>query len=77
MSWEELKKKYANNKLIKSCWCLNNSGICVVKKQKINEWNKRLEILKQTIEYWLNNKYHHNLIIKDIARYKLNFKIIY
>ena len=48
--------KGKNNKLIKSCWCSNNSGICVVKKQKINEWNERLEILKQTIEYWLNNK---------------------
>jgi Holliday junction resolvase len=48
--------KDKNNKLIKSCWCLNKSGICVVKKQKINEWNKRLEILKETIEYWLNNK---------------------
>ena len=48
--------KDKNNKLIKSCWCLNKSGICVVKKQKINEWNKRLENLKETIKYWLNNK---------------------
>ena len=48
--------KDKNNKLIKSCWSFNKSGICVVKKQKINEWNERLEILKQTIDYWLNNK---------------------
>ena len=45
-----------NNNKITSCWGLNKNGICVVKKQKINEWNERLNNLKSQIEYWLNNK---------------------
>ena len=45
-----------NNNKITSCWGLNKNGICVVKKQKINEWNERLNNLKSQIEYWLNNR---------------------
>ena len=33
-----------------SCWGINGNGICVVKKKK--EWEERLEILKEEIEYW-------------------------
>ena len=38
---------------IKSCWSINKLGICVVRRQKENEWNERLQTLKQQIEYWM------------------------
>lgn len=41
---------------ITSCWGLNQSGICVVKKSKKNEWLQRLNILEEQINYWINNK---------------------
>jgi hypothetical protein len=43
-----------NNK-ITSCWSINNKGICIVKKTKLKEWDTRLNILKDSIDYWCNN----------------------
>lgn len=40
---------------IKSCWGFDNRGINKVKKSKEKEWNERLNILSQTIDYWLEN----------------------
>ena len=37
---------------ITSCWGCNKKGICVVKKTKTEEWDNRLNSLKQQIEYW-------------------------
>ena len=34
-----------NNENIKSCWKLNNKGIIQIQKNKLEEWNNRLEIL--------------------------------
>jgi hypothetical protein len=39
---------------IQSCWNINNSGICCVKRSKRKEWDTRLECLKNNIEYWLH-----------------------
>jgi hypothetical protein len=39
-----------------SCWTLNKNGICIIKKNKLKEWNNRLELLKQTINYWIANR---------------------
>jgi len=45
-----------NNKIVKSCWCINNkTGILYVNKNKQYEWSRRLESLKIQINYWLNN----------------------
>jgi hypothetical protein len=41
---------------VTSCWGLNGSGICSVKKSKQNEWAERLQKLKATVDYWLVNK---------------------
>lgn len=46
---------FENNVLIKSCWKLNKHGILVVPKSKQQEWNGRIDILKQTIQYWIEN----------------------
>jgi len=45
-----------NLKNITSCWGLNKKGICTIKKCKQEEWNERLIILKEQINYWLINK---------------------
>jgi hypothetical protein len=41
---------------VTSCWGTNKKSLCVVKKNKKNEWNSRLEELSRNIEYWINNK---------------------
>jgi len=47
--------EYTKNGLsITSCWGLNKSGICTIKKSKQVEWNQRLNTLTNQINYWLN-----------------------
>jgi hypothetical protein len=50
---------YINNKTkIRSCWCIDGRGICVVNKSKQAEWTLRLKSLSDQVEYWTdtNNK---------------------
>jgi hypothetical protein len=42
-----------NGKIIKSCWKLNKKGFSVISDKKHAEWNERLNILKEQIEYWI------------------------
>jgi hypothetical protein len=39
-----------NDGKILSCWEYNKCGLCVIKKKE--EWDERLEILREQIEYW-------------------------
>lgn len=41
---------------IQSCWNINNKGLCTVKKTYQKEWQERLNILKEKINFWLNPK---------------------
>jgi hypothetical protein len=41
-----------DNNSIKSCWHINKTGFCQINKTKIDEWEFRLDILKQQIDYW-------------------------
>jgi hypothetical protein len=41
---------------ITSCWSIDKRGICCIKKSKLKEWNIRLNILKEHINYWIDNK---------------------
>jgi len=41
---------------VTSCWGTNKNSLCVVKKNKKNEWNNRLEKLSRTIDHWNHNK---------------------
>ena len=43
-----------NKTTITSCWGQNKKGICVVKKSKKDEWNDRLNALKDQIKYWIH-----------------------
>jgi hypothetical protein len=40
---------------IKSCWRLNKHGIMTIAKTKEEEWKKRVDSLKNTIHYWVDN----------------------
>ncbi len=45
-----------NKKKINSCWDYNSRGrIFICDNMKI-EWNSRLQILKDTVQYWLDNR---------------------
>ena len=45
--------KNENGILIKSCWKLNKLGVMTISKKE--EWNYRIECLKEQINYWINN----------------------
>lgn len=40
---------------ITSCWALDKTGICKVKKSKEKEWSERLLVLEQTIQCWIDS----------------------
>jgi hypothetical protein len=50
--------KYTNqdNILIKSCFHKDAFGLMLLNNSMEKEWNHRLEILKQQVEYWTNNQ---------------------
>ncbi len=44
-----------DGKLVKSCWKLNKLGVMQILKTKKKEWNQRIDVLKQQIQYWIDN----------------------
>jgi hypothetical protein len=58
-----------DGKNITSCWGQDKKGICVVKKSKKTEWNERLTVLKQTINYWINPANTTSKTIETIQLY--------
>ena len=55
-----------DGKNISSCWEKDKKGICVLKKTKKNEWSERLDVLKNTINYWINPENKTNKTIETI-----------
>lgn len=50
-------------------WKGNNKlGICVIKKSKQNEWKESLNMLENTIKYWINPE---NTIDKTVETIQL------
>ena len=41
---------------ISSCWRTNNLGVVQIMKTKMSEWEERINILNQQIQYWIDNK---------------------
>jgi hypothetical protein len=50
--------EYINEKgiKIKSCWKLNKLGVISIVKTKKIEWDERIKILKELIQYWIDNQ---------------------
>ena len=40
---------------VKSCWRMNKNGVLTIAKTKQEEWKKRIDVLKDTIQYWTDN----------------------
>jgi hypothetical protein len=59
---------YYNKKgeLIKSCWSLSKERIAIINRTKKDEWNNRLNTLKDYINYYINNKPEKELEIKNL-----------
>jgi hypothetical protein len=55
-----------DGQIIKSCWKVNNNGIIQVQQNKLKEWNERLEVLKNQIEYWCNEDNNTEKTIETI-----------
>lgn len=55
-----------NDKNITSCWGINKNGICSIKKTKQKEWDERLNVLEDNINYWLNPENKTNKTIEII-----------
>jgi hypothetical protein len=51
---------------ISSCWGHNKKGICCIKKSKEKEWNHRLNVLEETIKYWIHPENRTNKTIEII-----------
>jgi penicillin-binding protein-related factor A (putative recombinase) len=58
-------KYFIGDTKIESCWTINKNGISSIKNNCIKQWNERLNILKQQIEYWTDpiNKTNETLEI--------------
>jgi hypothetical protein len=59
---------YINTKgrLIKSCWKTDKFGILKISKTKKDEWEERLNILNQQIQYWIDNYTEKTLEITEL-----------
>ena len=44
-----------DNVVVKSCWKINKMGVIQVAKNKQNEWEERIVMLKEQIQYWITN----------------------
>jgi hypothetical protein len=51
---------------ITSCWGNGKDGICRIKKNKVKEWNNRMNTLKEQINYWIKPENTTNKTIEII-----------
>jgi hypothetical protein len=51
---------------VNSCWGLDKTGICVVKKSKKTEWAERLKCLEEQVEYWINPENRTNKTVETV-----------
>ena len=52
--------------LIKSCWGLNKLGVMQIVKNKQKEWEERIDVLKQQIQYWIDNPIDKTIEIVEL-----------
>ena len=55
-----------DNVLVKSCWKLNKLGIMSIEPNKKKEWEERIDILKDTIKYWIENSTEKTIEIIEL-----------
>jgi len=52
--------------LVKSCWKLNKLGLMQIQKTKKQEWEDRINSLKQQIQYWIDNSTEKTIEIIEL-----------
>ena len=57
-------------KKIGSCWSITKTGTTIINKNKKKEWNERLNSLKNTIDYWLDE---NNITSKTVEVIQLYY----
>lgn len=45
-----------DKKVVKSCWYRGKDGIIRISKNELGNWNKRINILYENIDYWIENR---------------------
>jgi hypothetical protein len=51
---------------ITSCWRLSNLGVMVIVKTKKKEWEERIQSLKESIQYWIDNQTEKTIEIIEL-----------
>jgi len=51
---------------VKSCWKLNKLGVMQIMKTKQKEWEERITVLKQQIQYWVDNRAEKTIEIIEL-----------
>jgi len=68
-------KYLIDNTKIDSCWTINKNGISSIKNKCIKQWNERLYILRQQIEYWTDPINKTNKTLEVIELFFDNFEL--
>ena len=55
-----------NGNKISSCWKISSKGLMLISKNKQIEWDKRIELLKRQIQYWVDNKTEKTIEIIEL-----------
>jgi len=65
---EHGRDKYVDSEgnTIKSCWRLNKQGIMTIMKTKEEEWKQRIGKLKETIQYWIDNRSNKTIEVVEL-----------
>ena len=50
--------------LVKSCWSLNKLGVMTIRDK--NKWEKRIDVLVQQIQYWIDNSTEKTVEIVEL-----------
>jgi hypothetical protein len=57
----------SSGKDVKSCWGIQKrTGICIIKAIMKREWENRLKVLKEQIEYWSNEENKTEKIVEVV-----------
>ena len=51
---------------VKSCWRMNKNGVLTIAKTKQEEWKQRIDVLKDTVQYWTDNKIEKTVEIIEL-----------
>lgn len=51
---------------ISSCWGVNGLGVLVLKKSKRKEWDERMQVLKDHVQYWMEHPTEKTIEINEL-----------